>query len=175
VIAAIYALIVWTLDWRFMIVIVPICAAAIAIALERLIPQRAAALAFIAPGFVWGLLLIFARYGPIPHTPAQCDAFVASKIGVYHAVRSLGPQTVYVLAAPNMAYYCPGKCLGDYIGPYRLALVEPLLNDPPRLADQLRRFGVTHLVIDRSITRFAGGAPFRLVYSDEKASAYEIR
>jgi hypothetical protein len=173
--SAVYALIVLTLDWRFMIVIVPLCAAAIGIVVERLIRSTfVVALAFILPGFAWGVLLMAMKYGPMPHTPAQREAFVAQRIHVYRAVRAIGPATVYVLRGQNNAYYCPGKCLGDTHGPYRFALVEPLLNDAPRLAAKLRSFGATHLVVDRTTTRFTPAPPFRLIYTDAKASAYEV-
>jgi hypothetical protein len=165
------------MDWRFLLVIVPVCAAAIGIALERVLPQRAmvaAVLVCLAPGLIWAALLLIARYGPIPVTPAQREAFVAGRIPVYRAVRSLGPHTVYVLGAPNMAYYCRGTCLGDVNGPYRFALVEPLLGDPPRLAAQLRRFGAAYFVVDRAAARFRPAPPFRLVYADAHAEAYVV-
>jgi hypothetical protein len=175
--AAVYALIVAPLEWRFMIVIVPLLAAAIAVPLERLLSARVAriaALLFLLPGFAWGSLLIAVKYGPLPITPAEREGFVARKIGVYRAVRTLGPTTVYVLGAPQMAYYCPGKCLGDRNGPYRAKLVEPLLSDPPRLAEKLHSFGATHFVVDKRYTRFTPAAPFRLVYEDERAAAYAV-
>ncbi len=175
--AAVYALIVAPLDWRFLIVIVPLLAAAIALPLERLLSPRlarAATLLLLLPGFAWGSLLILVKYGPMPVTPAERDTFVAGRIGVYRAVRSLGPTTVYVLGAPQMAYYCPGRCLGDERGPYRFQRVEPLLSDPPRLAHLLRGFGATHLVVDKEKYRFRPAAPFRLVYEDARAAAYAV-
>jgi hypothetical protein len=179
--AAAYALLVAPLDWRFMLVLVPLLAAAIAVVLERLLaPLPSARLTYaiaaicLLPGFAWGSLLMMVKYGPMPVTPVQRDAFVAQHIDVYRAVRSLGPATVYVLRGPQMAYYCPGKCLGDQNGPHRWALIDPLRNDPPRLAAKLRGFGATHLVIAKANTQFAAAAPFRLVYEDAKAAAYAI-
>ena len=176
--AAIYALLVSTLDWRFMLVVVPIVAAAISVALERLVAPRftfLVVLLFLLPGLGWGTLLIATKYGPMPVAAESREAFVAKRIGVYRAVRALGPATVYVYAAPQMAYYCPGKCLGDYIGPYRFAVVEPLLSDPPALAGKLRSFGATHFVVDKSRAQFSAAPPFVRVYEDERAVAYEIR
>jgi len=227
-VAAVYAVLVSPLDWRFMIVIVPLLAVAIGIVVERLVPRRlgggkgatpridvddrelgalhvhggelrkavsirerrsintvlarirqsgavtpALVLVFLLPGFAWGTLLMVVKFGPLPHTPAQRDAFVAERIPVYRAVRALGPATVYVLRAQNMAYYCPGRCLGDITGPYDFRKVEPLLHDPERLATQLRAFGATHLVVDRK-TPFRPTAPFQRVYHDRNATAYQI-
>lgn len=175
--AFVYALIVSPLDWRFMIVIVPLLAVSVSIALERLIAARftlAVALIFLMPGFAWGTLLIAVKYGPLPVTDVDRDAFLARRIPVYRAVRALGPATVYVLRAPQMAYYCPGKCLGDTHGPYRFPVIEPLLGDPPRLAEKLRAFGATHLVIDKTNSRFIPAPPFVRVYEDERAVGYSI-
>ena len=175
--AAVYAILVAPLDWRFMIAIVPLLAASIALAIERLVSARytlAVAVLFLLPGFAWGSLLMMLKYGPLPHTSAQREAFLARKISVYRAVRALGPATVYVLRGPQMAYYCPGKCIGDKNGPHRWALVEPLLNDPRRLAEKLRNLHATHLVVDKSTTRFKAAPPFRRVYEDQKAVSYVI-
>ena len=176
--AAIYALLVSTLDWRFMLVVVPIVVAATSVALERLVAARftlPVALLFLTPGLGWGTLLMATKYGPMPVTAESREAFVAERIAVYRTVRALGPATVYVYAAPQMAYYCPGKCLGDYIGPYRFAVVEPLLSDPSHLAEKLRSFGATHFVVDKSTTQFTSAPSFVRVYEDERAVAYVIK
>lgn len=177
ILAVLYVVIVSPLDWRFMVAVVPLFAAAIGWCGERIIPRKgtlAAIVICILPGFAWGTLFLTVKFGPMPHTPAQREAFLAKRIRVYRAVHSLGRTTVYVLGAPNMAYYCPGRCLGDFTGPYGYGKVFPLLHEPQRLAERLRGFGATHLVLDRSKTQFAPGPPFRLVYRDAQAEAYAI-
>ena len=182
--AMVYALLLSSLDWRFLIPIVPLVSVCIALALDRLwsagvpagcnagappAPGAAArrrrfsrrdggvpwtaliAALLILPGFAWGSLLI-AKYGPIPTTPAQRDAFIARKIPVYPALRALNERhgsqyTAYVLRAANAAYYCDGRFLGDDFGPYRFALVEPFLDDPAKLHAVLRRFGADYFIV----------------------------
>lgn len=68
--------------------------------------------------------------------------------------------TVYGLGVENLHYFAPGRFLGDWNGPYRYAVVEPLLADPERLAAALRGMGVD-LLLTRADRVAAGGAAAR--------------
>ncbi|HJQ38275.1 MAG TPA: hypothetical protein VKB93_14150, partial [Thermoanaerobaculia bacterium] len=111
-VSAVWILLMTPLDWRFMLPVIPLLCAAIALILERLVPWRAFALALLAPGFLWGTILI-AKYG----LPRSRDAFLARRIPVYRALQFTGNNTVYVLNGENGAYYCRGRCLGALLGP----------------------------------------------------------
>jgi hypothetical protein len=164
VVSAIWLLLMTPFDWRFMLPVIPLLCAAIALILERLVPYRAFALALVLPGFLWGTILI-AKYG----LPRSRDAFLARRIPVYRALQFTGSNTVYVLHGSNGAYYCRGRCLGDLLGPYGYERITPLLSDPPKLAATLRGFGARYLIVTRGET-----LPFRRVYADEAATVFDI-
>jgi len=171
-ISAIWTLLVWPLDWRFLLPVLPLACVAIALILERLVPRRTTAVAavLLLPGFAWGSILI-AKFGAIPHSAAQRETFIARKIPVYRALQFARGSTAYVLDASNSAYYCRGRCLGESIGPYRYELVDPLLDHPDQLAATLRRFGARYLIAERSRGL---NLPFHRVYSDDKAEVFEV-
>ncbi|MBV9493599.1 MAG: glycosyltransferase family 39 protein [Acidobacteria bacterium] len=173
--ALFYALVVSPLDWRFMIAAVPIAAVGIAVGLKDLRYAAIVTLLLALPGIAWTTLLL-AKYGPIPSTQAQRDAFLARRIAVYDALAFLRRDrpVVYILDAEYAAYYSPARCLGEHYGPYRYAKLRPLLADPPRLARQLNSWGVHVLVIDREKDRFAPNAHFRRVFSGGRAEAFEV-
>ncbi len=164
-VSAIWLLLMTPFDWRFMLPVIPLLCAAIALILERLVPWRAFAIALVLPGFLWGTILI-AKYG----LPRSRDAFLARRIPVYRALQFTGNHTVYVFNGSNGAYYCRGRCLGDLLGPYDYDRIIPLLTDPPRLAATLRGFGARYLIV-------AGhdlNLPFRRVYADDAATVFDI-
>ena len=167
-ISAVYVLLVSPLgDWRFMLAIVPLVCASIALVLERLLQQRLVMIATVAlllPGFAWGSILI-AKYGLIPHTAAQRDAFLVRRIPMYRALQFTAGSTAYILFAPNAMYYCRGRCIGEYIGPYRYELLQP------HMAATLRRFGARYLIVEKSRNV---NVPFKRVYDDGAAVVFEV-
>ena len=150
--AAVYAILVSAEDWRFMLAIVPLAAICIAVTLERLVPRPTMLLAalLVLPGALWTARLI-AWYGRLPVTPSGRDAFVARIVPVYPILRELNARhgtdyTVYVLYAANAAYYCDGRFLGDFFGPYRYEKVQAVRYEPEKLHALLRRFGADYIV-----------------------------
>jgi hypothetical protein len=153
-------------DGRYALTVIPIIATAIAIAVNTIPYRRTLIVLFALPGIAWGTLLI-AKFGAIP---GNRDAFLDARIPILRAIDTAGATTTYVFRAPQAAYYCPGRCLGDYNGPYRYAEVQPLLTDSSALAMKLRSFGATHIVVnDASVT-----LPFAIVYRDETATTYAV-
>ncbi len=185
-----YLLAVSILDWRFMMVVVPMLSIAIATGLIRLwssigkgSPAAAAiaALVLASPGLIWISVLI-RNMGPIPGNALEREAFLSRKIPTYDALRFLGrtrrEPVIYLLYAENAAYYCPGRCMGDHIGPFRYQLVTPLLGRPDLLAAKLEEFGAEFLVVDRSWNAsadLARSAAFRQVFRSGRSEAFEIR
>ena len=182
-----YGLIVATLDWRFLIAIVPLLAIAIASAITRIAASMrfdsrrsaiAAAILFAAPGFGWTALLL-RSFGAGALDPRRRDAFVAKRIEVYDALqflgRTRGKPVIYIYFEENAAYYCPGRCMGELYGPYRYQYIEGLLDQPKALAARLRSFGVDVLVLRGPVRgRVESGGAFRRIYADGKAVALEV-
>ncbi len=79
-----------------------------------------------------------------------------------------------------MIFWSAGRQIGDWNGPFRYGLVEPLLGRPHRLWRQLRDFGADYLLVpDRDRPALARGAGldarFRKLYEDDQALVLELR
>lgn len=180
-----YALIVWTLDWRFLIVIVPVLSIAIATGITAMVVERRAttsyaAFALAAPGLIWATLLLADR-GPIPVRGTERDQFLSREILVYDslrfAARTRGLPVIYLLGGENGMYYCPSRCLGGHYGPWRNQLVSPLAANPALLAETLRRDGVDVLVIERkaeSLMNLTPSGEFRRIFSTFGSEAWQV-
>lgn len=155
-------------DARYALLVVPVLAVAMAIAIEGVMRgryRRTLLVLFALPGIAWGSMLIV-KFGPLP---VDRTAFLEKRIPVLTAIRAAGPTTVYVFEAPQAAYYCPGRCLGDYNGRYRYSEVGPLFATPPALAARLRSFGATHIVVTTG-----DRLPFPVTYRDAHATTYAV-
>lgn len=180
----VYAAIVWTLDWRFLVVVLPMLAIAIGYALSRVMRSViAASILLAAPGLCW-MLLLLRGFGPIPVRAEARDAFLSRRIAVYdslhHLAKTQPAAVVYMLHAENATYYCPARCMGESYGPYRAQLVVPLLDQPALLAAKLRGFGVEVLVLNRTVSQDAAAAArlersgFRMLFRSERSEALVV-
>ena len=178
-------------DARYLVVVLPVLSLAVAVSAAPWLihwsrPRFAAALAVIVllPGWLYaGYRLLLA--GPVPVTPPARDRYLAERLPIWPAVRFLNrtrgsAYTVYAFHAENMVYLAQGRFLGDWNGPGRFSLVQPLTHDPVALAAKLRELGAdSMLVVDDSgvflpTTDPAFRACFRRIYSDGAAEVFAV-
>jgi hypothetical protein len=178
-------------DARYLVAVLPLLSLAVAVSAVPLLarwsrPRFAAALAAIVllPGWLYaGYRLLLA--GPVPDTPQARDRYLAERLPVWPAVRFLNrtrgsAYTVYAFHAENMVYLAQGRFLGDWNGPGRFSLVQPLTRYPAALHAKLRELGVdSMLVVDDSGVFLPVGDPlfrqlFRRTYSDGVAEVFEV-
>lgn len=177
-------------DSRYLIAALPAVSLALALAVASsgawVRPRLLAALALVAflPGWIYaGYRLV--QQGPVPTTAAARDRYLAERLSVWPAVRFLNRvrgsgYTVYAFHAENMVYLAEGKFLGDWNGPARFGLMEPLLRDPAALHRELREIGAGYLLIVSG----RGPAPpyddpefrrrFQRVYSDGASEVFAV-
>jgi len=177
--AVAYAIAVWRLDSRFMLVSIPLLAVCAAAAVP---PRMRRALVFVAllPGIVVGWRDL-ARLGTIPRNAAQREAFLSTHVWPYRALRFLERtagtrHTVYAYNGAEAAYYWRGRYLGDWFGPQRNQFIRPYLQQPDRIARILRSYGADYFIIPRRYG-FAPSAlsAFELVYETENERVYRLR
>lgn len=179
---------------RYVVPVLPLIAASIGWVAERawtaLFPSSRSSAAAIAlallmlPGIGW-MAILARRYGPIPSDGVARDRFLSRRIAIYDALRFVdrtiparARQTIYIVGAPEAFYYCNGRCMGDWFGPYGLRQVLPLLREPADLAATLRRFGVQVLVTNRrafDTPALRGSPSFHLVYETPAADVFLVR
>jgi len=178
-------------DARYLVVVLPLLSLAVAASAVPLLarwsrPRFAAALAAIVllPGWLYaGYRLALA--GPVPVTPPARDRYLAERLPIWPAVRFLNrtrgsAYTVYAFHAENMVYLAQGRLLGDWNGPGRFNLVQPLTRYPAALHAKLQELGAdSMLVVDDSGVFLPVGDPvfrqlFRRVYSDGVAEVFEV-
>jgi len=180
-----------TPDARYLVVVLPALSLAVAVSAAPWLarwsrPRLAAALAVIVllPGWLYAGYRL-AQQGPVPATPAARDRYLAERLPIWPAVRFLNrtrgsAYTVYAFHAENMVYLAQGKLLGDWNGPGRFALVQPLTRDPAALAAKLRELGADcMLVVDGSGVFLPATDPefqarFRRIYSDGAAEVFAL-
>jgi hypothetical protein len=178
-------------DARYLVVVLPVLSLAVALSAAPLFirwsrPRFAAALAVVVllPGWLYaGYRLLLA--GPVPVTPPARDRYLAERLPIWPAIRFLNrtrgsAYAVYAFHAENMVYLAQGRFLGDWNGPGRFSLVQPLTRDPAALAAKLRELGAdTMLVVDDAGVFLPATDPefrarFRRIYSDGAAEVFDV-
>jgi hypothetical protein len=201
-VAAVYALIFTWLpaDSRYLVVVLPLASLAVAGSLAaaarawpRLASGRLAAalcLGAFLPGWLYAGYRI-ERQGPLPVTAEAREAYLARTLPAYAGIAWLNRTrgsgyTVWGFHAENMAYFADGRFLGDWVGPASFGRVLAGARDAESLFRELRRLGVTHLLVP---VRLGSGEPvrlpvaedaefrrwFELVYQDPNARIYALR
>ncbi len=185
------------LDGRYLLSILPLLVGAAALGMvgplskvPSAVPVKgpkiwaAAALLALAPTTAWSLYQIH-RLGRLPVSPVERDHFLAARYPAYSALRFLEQTrgrhaSIYAFYAENHVYYAPGRFQGDWDGTAPFRELLRYVADGDALAEELRRRGVTHLLV------LSGNPPplpsgesfarrFRLVYDDGKAKVWEVR
>lgn len=174
-------------DARYLVPVLPLMSLALGLAVaSRVSPRLAAALALVVflPGWLYAGYRIWLQ-GPVPVSTQAREEYLIRQLPVYPALRFLNRSqgdryTVYAFHAENMTYFADGRFLGDWNGPARFARVQPLVPHPEALWRELRRLGVTHLLVPEGKgVRPPEGDPafqrlFRRVYSDSASVVYEV-
>ena len=174
-------------DARYLVAVLPALSLAVAAAVARWTrPHITVALAVVCllPGWLYAGYRL-AQQGPVPASAAARDRYLAARLPVWPAVRSLNrargsAYTVYAFHAENMVYLADGTLLGDWNGPGRFGLVQPLARDPRALYQALRGLGADHLlVVDGRGVVLPTDDPvfrglFRRVYSDGASEVYAL-
>ncbi|MDW7983682.1 MAG: hypothetical protein RMK16_03205 [Acidobacteriota bacterium] len=127
------------------------------------------------------------RQGWPPATPAQRDAYLASRLPAYPAYQLLNKTkgthyTIYALYDSNMAYFADGTFIGDWFGPGRFSRILDKLSDPAALSRELRSLGAQYFLVNRS-TAFLPLPPIealsrhglRLIYARSGVWLFELR
>jgi hypothetical protein len=184
-------------DSRYLLGVAPLLGVVLAVPVQELLERwdpvaarerrRWAAgvvLLTLLPGPAYAAYCVF-RQGPPPSGPLATDAYLRRELPLYAAVERVnrlggGEATLYGLHAERLIFWSAGRQIGDWNGPFRYGLVEPLLGRPNRLWRQLRGFGADYLLVpdrDRpALGRGAGlDARFREVYEDDQALVLELR
>jgi hypothetical protein len=143
-----------------------------------------AVLAALLPGFIYtGLRCRF--LGPLPWSAAAREAVQRRHLPGFAALQEVGRRhgnesTVYGLNLESLAFYAPGRYLGDWFGPARYAKLRPSLGSGEALYGQLRLLGADHLLVPRA--QIAGmphdaafGAHFQVEHADDGAVLWELR
>ncbi len=202
-IAAVYAFVFTWLpaDSRYLVSVLPLAGLAVAgsvAAASARWPRlgfRGWAAAFCLGCFLPGWLYAgyrIARQGPLPVTTEQREAYLARGLPLYPAIARLNRThgsgyTLWALYGERMVYFADGRCLGDWTGRASFGRVLAAARDAESLHRELRRFGVTHLLVPARLGET--GAPvrlpipgdaelrrwFRLVYQDPNARVYALR
>jgi hypothetical protein len=176
-------------DARYLVAVLPAASLALALSAAPLLSRRprvaiALAVAALLPGWLYaGYRLV--QQGPVPVTAAARDRYLEQRLPVWPAVRFLNRTrgslyTVYAFHAENMVYLAEGKLLGDWNGPGRFSLVQPLTRDPAALQAKLRELGADSLLVvdGRGVVLPyddpAFRARFRRIYSDGAAEVYSV-
>lgn len=170
-------------DSRYLVPILP----PVSLALAGSIPLRkqpwlaaVCALAFL-PGWLYAGYRM-QRLGPPPVTEEGRDLFLARQLPLYPAVRELDriSSVAYAFHAESMKYFYDGALYGDWIGEARYGRFFPLVETPAALHRELRKLGVTHLLMSRSPGAVRPpGTPewqrwFRRVYEDPAADVFVL-
>jgi hypothetical protein len=144
----------------------------------------AAALLVVAlPGPLYAVSLLLRR-GPPPATAEARERYLSSRLPLYPALAHLATlgssATVYAVNAENLVYHASGPFLGDWMGPHRYQLVEPLSRHAPAFARALRSRGVRYLLVPRgsSWPDLSSGAfeeRFSLAHEDAVARVFRLR
>lgn len=127
-----------------------VAAGRLAASLDRRVVLALAVL-FLAPAWGFGGLRLVKRGLP-PLSPvgrsAYLDRWLPGQALLSRSAETLGPNpTVYGLGTEQLQYYAPGRLLGDWNGPYRFNRLEPLLEEPEKVAAELRELGAQALLI----------------------------
>jgi hypothetical protein len=138
-------------------------------------------LALIGCGPLYGVYKIRERGIP-PSDEAGRHAHLSRWVPAYDGIeylnRELGSDyTAYGLHVERIRYYARGRFLGDWYGPYRFRLVEPLLDDPRRLYERLLTWEVGHLITRRDFGEGWGerAAPcFVRVWEGEQSHVFRL-
>jgi 4-amino-4-deoxy-L-arabinose transferase-like glycosyltransferase len=144
----------------------------------------AAALAAVAPGLVYtGIRCRF--LGPLPFDAAAREAVQRSHLPGFAALQEVRRRhgresSVYGLDLADLAYYAPGRYLGDCFGPVRYSKLYPTFASGDALYLALRRLGADHFLAPRDhlaiLPHEAGFARhFRLEYEDAGAVLWELQ
>lgn len=142
------------------------------------------------PGWLYAGFRIV-RQGPPPVTADGREAYLARKLPAYPAIawlnRARGPSyTLWALHAENMTYFAAGRFLGDWFGPESFGRVLAAGRDAESFHRELRRLGVTHLLIpERGALGQVIVPPvpdddafrrrFAIIYQDPGARLYALR
>lgn len=178
-------------DARYLVAVLPLLSLALALSVDLLpksLPPRAlAALAILAflPGWLYAGYRL-ARQGPVPASAEARDRYLAGQLPIWPAVRFLNRTqgsryTVYAFHAENMVYLADGRFLGDWNGPGRFSVMEPLTRDPAALHRKLRELGAGYLlmidccglVLPVEDPEFR--ARFQRIYSDGTSEIFALR
>jgi hypothetical protein len=175
-------------DARYLVAILPLLSLALALAISLWSRPRLTAvlaLAVLLPGWLYaGYRLV--QQGPVPATAEARDRYLADRLPVWPAVRFLNQRygsryTVYAFHAENMMYLAEGRLLGDWNGPERFELMQPLTRDPAALHRRLREIGADFLlVVDGKGVVLPYDDPvfrerFQRVYSDGTSEVFALR
>jgi 4-amino-4-deoxy-L-arabinose transferase-like glycosyltransferase len=142
------------------------------------------ALAVVAPGLVFARAR--ARYlGPLPLNAAARLEVARAHLAGFDALREVARRhgrasAVYNLDLAHLAYYAPGRYLGDAFGPQRYSKLNPSFGSGQALYDALRGFGADHLLAPRNhlvaLPRDATFAQhFRVEQEDAGAVLWELQ
>jgi hypothetical protein len=126
-----------------------------------------------------------ARQGPPPLTAEARETYLASRLPLYPAIAWLNRTrpdgyTVWALHAENMVYFAEGRFLGDWTGPASFERVLGAARDAASLHRELRKLGVTHLLVPTEDGAFMAQLDgrlrprFQLVYQDPHARVYAL-
>jgi len=94
-----------------------------------------------------------ARQGSPPAQPAEREAYLSRSLRGYPLLallnRTRGSNyTVYALFLENLAYYCEGRFLGDWVGPYRYPRVVRAFGSGSTLRKELDAMKVDDLLVN---------------------------
>ncbi|HJQ39780.1 MAG TPA: glycosyltransferase family 39 protein [Thermoanaerobaculia bacterium] len=181
--AVAYAIAVWSLDTRFLIVTLPLFALGASVAVAAAVRQNRIVLAIagalvLVGGHAANIRFDVRYLGPIPRTSGERHAFLQRQIAAYAAQRVIAGsggagKTIYALRCENAAYFWRGRYLGDWFGPYRYDRVVPFIGQPDRFAQILRGFGAEYLLV---CDAYSGPLPngLELLFTTPKARVYRI-
>ncbi len=174
-------------DSRYLVPILPAVSLALAgsipvsIRLEkRSLLAAVCALAFL-PGWLYAGYRIV-KQGPPPTTAEERDLYLTRKLPLYPAVRHLDriSSVAYAFNAEHMKYFHEGALYGDWIGPVSYQRFLPFVGTPALLHRELRKLGVTHLLMNKSPRALQSPETsewhrwFRRVYEDPAAEVFEL-
>jgi len=107
---------------------------------------------FASPGWIYAVERL-KELGPVPVSPQQQDAFLASRLPTYKAYAFLNSlkgsnYVLYALYDENMAFFAKGVFMGDHFGVARYSdVLTPDVNGKV-LYERLRQLGANYLLVN---------------------------
>jgi 4-amino-4-deoxy-L-arabinose transferase-like glycosyltransferase len=125
------------------------------------------------------------RWGPVPTSSIEREAFLSAELPDYPAYRVLnrklgGDYTLYALSGSRMTYYADGVYRGDVFGPARESRIKSRLANGRALYQELQMMGADHFLISHHAGPVvlpddeAFRQHFRLLYQNGEVRLYEL-